>query len=28
LVCVCCPVFRQRPYEGPITRPRSPPICV
>jgi hypothetical protein len=28
-VCMrlCCPVFRQRPCNGLITRPRSPTIC-
>jgi hypothetical protein len=26
-LCLCCPVFRQRPCDGLITRPRRPTIC-
>jgi hypothetical protein len=28
ILCLCCPVFKQRPCDGPITRPRSPTDCV
>jgi hypothetical protein len=24
---LCCPVYRQRPYDGLISRPRSPTKC-
>jgi hypothetical protein len=27
LFCLCCPVFRQRPCDELITRPRSPTLC-
>jgi hypothetical protein len=27
IMCLCCPVFRQRPCDGLITRPRSPTVC-
>jgi hypothetical protein len=27
IVCLCCPVFRQRPCDELITRPRSPTVC-
>jgi hypothetical protein len=26
IVCLCCPVFRQRPCDELITRPRSPTV--
>jgi hypothetical protein len=28
ILCSCCPVCRQRPCEGLITRLRSPTVCV
>jgi hypothetical protein len=28
ILCLCCPVCRQRPCDGLITRPISPTICV
>jgi hypothetical protein len=28
LFCLCCPVFRQRPRDGLIPRPRSPTDCL
>jgi hypothetical protein len=28
LFCLCCPVCRQRPWNGLITRPRSPAVCL
>jgi hypothetical protein len=27
ILCLCCPVFRQRPCDELITRPRSPTVC-
>jgi hypothetical protein len=27
-LCLCCPVYRERPCDGLITRPRSPTVCV
>jgi hypothetical protein len=27
LFCLCCPVFRLRPCDELITRPRSPAVC-
>jgi hypothetical protein len=27
ILCLCCPVFRQRPCDELITRPRSPAVC-
>jgi hypothetical protein len=27
ILCLCCPVFRQRPRDELITRPRSPTVC-
>jgi hypothetical protein len=27
-LCLCCPVYRQRPYDGLITRPRGPTDCI
>jgi hypothetical protein len=27
ILCLCCPVFRQRPCDQLITRPRSPTVC-
>jgi hypothetical protein len=27
ILCLCCPVFRQRPCEEPITCPWSPTVC-
>jgi hypothetical protein len=27
ILCLCCSVFRQRPCEELITRPRSPTVC-
>jgi hypothetical protein len=27
ILCLCCPVFRWRPCDGLITRPRSPTVC-
>jgi hypothetical protein len=27
-LCLCCPVCRQRPCDGLITRPGSPTVCV
>jgi hypothetical protein len=27
ILCLWCPVFRSRPYDGLITRPRSSIIC-
>jgi hypothetical protein len=27
ILCLCCPVFRYRPYDELITRPRSPTVC-
>jgi hypothetical protein len=28
ILCLCCPVFRYKPCDGPTTRPRSPTDCV
>jgi hypothetical protein len=28
ILCLCCPVCRQRPCDGLITRPKSPAVCV
>jgi hypothetical protein len=28
ILCLCCPVYRKRPCDGLITRPRSPTVCV
>jgi hypothetical protein len=28
ILCLCCPVCRQRPCDGLITRPRSSTVCV
>jgi hypothetical protein len=28
ILCLCCPVFRERHCDGLITRPRSPTVCV
>jgi hypothetical protein len=27
ILCLCCPVFRQRPCDELITHPRSPAVC-
>jgi hypothetical protein len=27
ILCLCCPVFRKRPCDELITRPRSPTVC-
>jgi hypothetical protein len=27
ILCLCCPVFRQRPCDEQVTRPGSPTIC-
>jgi hypothetical protein len=27
ILCLCCPVFRQRPCDELITRPRTPTVC-
>jgi hypothetical protein len=27
ILCLCCPVFRKRPCDELITRPRSPAVC-
>jgi hypothetical protein len=27
ILCLCCPVFRQRPCDELVTRPRSPTVC-
>jgi hypothetical protein len=27
ILCLCCPVFRQRPSDELITRPRGPTVC-
>jgi hypothetical protein len=28
ILCLCCPVYRKRPCDWLITRPRSPTVCV
>jgi hypothetical protein len=28
ILCLCCPVYRQRPCDWLITRPRSPTVCM
>jgi hypothetical protein len=28
ILCLCCPVYSQRPCHGLFTRPRSPTDCV
>jgi hypothetical protein len=27
ILCLCCPVFRQRPCDELITRPKGPTVC-
>jgi hypothetical protein len=27
ILCLCCPVYRSRPCDELITRPRSPTVC-